>query len=221
MIHMQNVTKFYATPHGRKYVLRDVTFKFPEKCNIAILGRNGTGKSTLLRLLGGIDYPNAGKINCPGRISWPMGLQGGLQGSLSGRDNARFVCRIYGDNEGEVDRKVEFIHEFSELDDYFNMPVKTYSSGMRSRLSFAMSMAFEFDIYLLDEITSVGDQRFREKSRETLESKKGKANFIKVSHNMNELKRECDIGVLLENSQLSVYEDINEAVSIYQKGLNG
>ncbi|MBA1445488.1 MAG: ABC transporter ATP-binding protein [Gammaproteobacteria bacterium] len=217
MIRMENVTKYYPTPKGRKYVLRDVNIEFPSNSNIAILGRNGMGKSTLLRLLGGIDYPNRGYVRSEGRISWPMGLQGGVQGSLSGRDNARFVCRIYGDTEHEVARKIEFILEFSELDDYFDMPVKTYSSGMRARLSFATSMAFDFDIYLMDEITAVGDQRFKEKSRAALQEKKDKANIIKVSHNMQELIRDCDVGIYLKNGQMHLYEDIEEAVAIYRK----
>ncbi|MBL3527804.1 MAG: ABC transporter ATP-binding protein [gamma proteobacterium endosymbiont of Lamellibrachia anaximandri] len=217
MINLENVTKFYPTPKGRKYILRDVNIEFPPKCNIAILGRNGMGKSTLLRLLGGIDYPNRGHIRSEGRISWPMGLSGGVQGSMSGRDNARFVCRIYGDSEDEVERKIEYIHEFTELGDYFDMPVKTYSNGMRARLSFATSMAFDFDIYLMDEITAVGDQRFKQKSRAALQEKKDKANIIKVSHNMQELIRDCDVGIYLEKGQMLLYEDIEEAVAIYQR----
>lgn len=217
MIRMENVTKFYFSPAGKKYVLRDVSIEFPPNCNIGILGRNGTGKSTLLRLLGGIDYPSSGHIHVDGRISWPMGLGGGMQGSLTGRDNARFVCRIYGDGEREVDRKIEFILDFSELADYFDMPVKSYSSGMRARLSFAMSMAFDFDIYLMDEITAVGDQRFKQKASAALQEKKDKAKIIKVSHNMAELIRDCDIGVYLEDGKMHIYDDIEEAVAVYRK----
>lgn len=217
MIRMENVTKFYPTTHGRHYVLRDVDFELLEKCNIGIVGRNGMGKSTLLRLLGGIDYPSRGRIKTEGRVSWPMGLQGGVQGSLSGRDNARFVCRIFGDTEDEVDRKIDFILEFSELDDYFDMPVKTYSNGMRARLAFATSIAFDFDIYLMDEITAVGDQRFREKSRAALQEKKDQAYIIKVSHNMQELIKDCDVGIYLNDGKIEIFDDIKEAVSVYQK----
>lgn len=216
MISMNRVTKYYPTPKGRKYVLRDASFSLPSRCNIGIIGRNGMGKSTLLRLLGGIDYANSGDIRIDGSVSWPLGLQGGVQGSLSGRDNARFVCRIFGENEREVERKIEFIHEFSELDDYFDMPVKTYSNGMRARLGFATSMAFDFDIYLLDEITAVGDRRFKEKSRDALQEKKDRANFIKVSHNMQELVQDCDVGLYLENGKVTVFEDIKEAVAVYE-----
>jgi capsular polysaccharide transport system ATP-binding protein len=215
MISLEGVSKYYPTPKGRKYILQDVSVEFPPNKNIGILGRNGMGKSTLLRLLGGIDFPNSGRIQINGRISWPMGLAGGLQGSLTGRDNARFVCRIFGDSEREVDRKIGFIHEFSELDDYFDMPVKTYSSGMKARLTFATSMAFDFDIYLIDELTAVGDRRFKEKSKQALQEKKDRASFIKVSHNMQELKQECEVGIYLENGKMHVYDDIEQAVAAY------
>lgn len=217
MISLEGVSKYYPTPKGRKYILQDVTVKFPPNKNIGILGRNGMGKSTLLRLLGGIDFPNSGRIQIDGRISWPMGLAGGLQGSLTGRDNARFVCRIFGDNEREVERKIGFIHEFSELGDYFDMPVKTYSSGMKARLTFATSMAFDFDIYLIDELTAVGDKRFKEKSKQALQEKKDRASFIKVSHNMQELRQECEVGVYLENGKIHVYDDIEQAVATYNR----
>jgi capsular polysaccharide transport system ATP-binding protein len=217
MITLNKVTKYYPTPKGRKYILRDVSVEFPENRNIGILGQNGMGKSTLLRLLGGIDFPNSGNIHINGRISWPMGLAGGVQGSLSGRDNARFVCRIYGDSEKEVQRKIEFIQEFSELGDYFDMPVKTYSNGMKARLTFATSMAFDFDIYLIDELTAVGDKRFKEKSRDALIQKKSKANIIKVSHNMNELIQDCDVGVFMSNGSMKVYECIQDAVNAYNR----
>jgi capsular polysaccharide transport system ATP-binding protein len=218
MIRLVNVTKYYPTIRGRKYVLRDVSLELPTNCNIGILGRNGMGKSTLLRLMGGIDFPNRGSITREGRISWPMGLVGGAQGSLSGLDNARFVCRIFGDTEEEVNRKIEFIREFSELGDYFDMPVKTYSSGMKARLTFATSLAFKFDLYLVDELSAVGDQKFKQKSRHALEEMKGRSHFIKVSHNMQELTEECDAGILLENGRVRLFEDINEAVDEYQKG---
>ena len=216
MIRMENVSKYYPTTSGRHYVLRDVSFELPSKCNIGIVGRNGTGKSTLLRLLGGIDYPNRGKIKTDGRVSWPMGLQGGVQGSLTGRDNARFVCRIYGDTEDEVARKIDFILNFSELGDYFDMPVNTYSTGMRARLTFATSISFDFDVYLLDEITAVGDQRFKEKSRVALQEKKDKAYIIKVSHNLQELIKDCDVGIYLNDENIKIFGDIKDAVSAYQ-----
>lgn len=217
MIKLTRVTKYYPTPNGRKYILKDVSLDIPGGKNIGVFGRNGTGKSTLLRLLGKIDYPNQGRIEVKGSLSWPMGLSGGYQGSLSGRDNASFVCRIYGDNENEVAEKVAFVHEFSELADYFDMPVNSYSSGMRSRLSFAVSMAFDFDYYLIDELTAVGDAQFKKKSQQALEEKKGRANVIHVSHNPGQLKKQCDIGIFLHEGKLHCYENMDEAIAAYQK----
>ena len=150
MIELQNVSKYFPTPHGRKYALRDVSLSLPEKANVGVLGLNGAGKSTLLGLIGGIDFPNEGKIKLEGSISWPLGLSGGVQGSLTGKENAVFVCRVYGDDASAIKEKLEYILAFSELGDYFDMPVKSYSSGMRSRLLFAISMAFDFDIYLIE-----------------------------------------------------------------------
>ena len=221
MIYMEQVTKYYPTASGRRYILKDVTQTLPENKNIGVFGRNGTGKSTLLKLLGGIDYPNSGKITIKGSMSWPMALSGGIQGSLTGRDNARFVCRVYGDNEKVLNKKVSFIHEFSELDEFFDEPVKTYSSGMRSRLAFAISMAFDFDYYLMDEVTAVGDARFKEKARAALNEKREKSNVIFVSHNIGEIKRICDIGMYIEDGQLKIYDDLDEAAARYKKMIQG
>lgn len=217
MIRLENVSKYYPTAKGKKYVFRNLNFEFPEKSNIGVLGLNGTGKSTLLRMIGGIDFPNQGKIEITGSISWPLGLGGGVQGSLSGRDNARFVCRVYGDSEKAIREKLNFIHEFSELDDYFDLPVKTYSSGMRSRLLFAVSMAFDFDIYLIDEITAVGDARFKEKSQNALKEKREKSNYIMVSHNVNELIKECDSLLVLGNGGVKLFNDIQEGMQYYKE----
>jgi len=217
MIRLQGVTKYYPALQGRKYILRDVTLELPEKTNIGIIGRNGAGKSTLLRLLGRIDYPNRGRVETDLNISWPMGLAGGMQGSMTGRDNAAFVCRVYGSNTEEVREKLAFIYEFSELEDYFYMPVKSYSSGMRARLTFAMSMAFEFDLYLIDELTAVGDRRFKEKSKEALEERKSRANFIMASHNMQELLKGCDAGMFIHDGQLMLFDTMTEAVTAYDE----
>ncbi len=219
MIELQDVTKYYPTRSGRHYVLQDVSIVFPSNLSIGILGRNGTGKSTLLNLLGGIDYPNKGRIISEDSISWPMGLASGLQASLTGKDSAKFVCRIYGQDEHEVREKVAFVHEFSELGDYFYEPVKSYSSGMRSRLTFAMSMAFDFDYYLMDEITAVGDPQFKEKAAEALNDRAERSNVIYVSHNLNELRRLCDIGVFIEDKKLIMFDDVDDAIDVYQEKL--
>ncbi len=215
MIRLENVTKYYQTPHGRKYVLRDVSLEIPGGVNVAILGINGSGKSTLLRLLGGIDSPNSGKISIDMDISWPMGLAGGLQGSMSGRDNAKFVCRIFGDSYEEMQERVAKIEGFAELDKYFDMPVKTYSSGMKAKIKLAISVAFDFDCYLFDELGSVGDALFRKKTETLFANKEGNANFIIVSHNLNELIHDCHQAIVLHKGELRTFESVVEGVNYY------
>ena len=171
MISLKNVTKYYPTKHGPHYILRDVSLDFPMDKNIGVFGVNGSGKSTLMSLLAGVDQPNKGKITVQGNISWPLGLSG-YQGSMSGRENAEFICRIYGKSRREIREKVEWIKEFSELGRFFEMPLKSYSSGMRSKFSFGVSMAFDFDYYLIDELTAVGDARFKKKCKQVFDEKK-------------------------------------------------
>ena len=167
-----------------------------------------------MNLLAGVDQPNAGKILVKGNISWPLGL-GGYQGSMTGRENAEFICRIYGKSRQQIRERIDWIKDFSELDKYFEMPLKSYSSGMRSKFSFAVSMAFDFDYYLIDELTAVGDARFKKKCKEVFDAKKGKANFLFVSHNMNELKRQCDVGLFIRDEKLHLYDSVQEAIEAY------
>lgn len=221
MIELQNVSKYFPTPHGRKYALRDVSLSLPEKSNVGVLGLNGAGKSTLLSIIGGIDFPNTGKIKLEGSISWPLGLSGGVQGSLTGKENAVFVCRVYGDDAAAIKEKLQYILAFSELGDYFDMPVKSYSSGMRSRLLFAISMAFDFDIYLIDEITAVGDARFRQKSREALLEKRSRSNYIMVSHNVNELIKDSDVLLVLDEGRATLFDSVDDGLSFYQQLVKG
>ncbi len=216
MIELHKLTKSYRTNAGRKYVLQDVNLCLPEGANIGILGRNGAGKSTLIRMLGGIEPPDSGEIVTDKNISWPLALTGGFQGSLSGRDNVKFVCRVNGLRNEELRSRVASIHEFSEIGDYFDMPVKTYSSGMRSRLGFALSMAFEFDVYLVDEITAVGDQRFKQKCTRAFKRLRGRSSVIMVSHSMNSLRNECDIGIVLKDGQACLFNTIEQAIEAYQ-----
>lgn len=215
MIELRNLTKSYRTRNGRHYVFRDLNVTIPTKANVALLGRNGAGKSTLMRILGGIDYPDQGKVVSDVSISWPLALSGGFQGSLTGRENAKFVCRIYGE-EAELNSKLAFIKEFSGIEDYFEEPVKSYSSGMKARVAFALSMAFEFDVYLVDEITAVGDQDFKKKSQKAFDSMRERAGVVMVSHNMATLKQQCDMAILLENSTAKVFKDIEEGIACYQ-----
>lgn len=218
MILLDGISKWYPTRMGRKYVLRDVTALLPAGKHLGLLGRNGAGKTTLLRLIGGIDFPNRGAIRTTAKISWPVGLASGFQGGLTGREGARFVCRINGVTDRDaIAEKLDYIKNFSEIGDYFDMPVKTYSSGMRARLTFSTSMAFEFDYYLLDEIMSVGDFSFRQKCTDIIENRRGRSTFIVASHNVRTIKKICDIGIILENAGISIYTDIEEAVDVYQR----
>lgn len=215
MITLENVTKYYPTPQGRKYVLRDVSLQIPKGKNIAILGVNGSGKSTLLRLLGGIDSPSSGKIKIDMDISWPMGLAGGLQGSMTGRDNAKFVCRIFGDDSKMLKARVKAIESFADLGPYFDMPVKTYSSGMSSKIKLAISLSFEFDCYLFDELGSVGDALFRKKTSSVISSRSNQANFIIVSHNVNELIEDCSMALVLHEAKLHSFHSVLDGVDFY------
>ncbi len=217
MIELRNLSKSYRTNAGRNYVLRDVNLNLPEGMNVGILGRNGAGKSTLIRMLGGIEPPDSGEIVTNKRISWPLALMGGFQGSLSGRDNVKFVCRVHGATGKELRRRMDFVHEFSEIGDYFEMPVKTYSSGMRSRLGFALSMAFDFEVYLVDEITAVGDQCFKQKCTQAFKQLRGRSSLIMVSHSMNSLRNECDIGIVLKEGEALMFDSIDKAIEAYQE----
>jgi capsular polysaccharide transport system ATP-binding protein len=191
MIEIRNLTKYYPVKGGVRYVMRDVSLTIPSRTNLAILGPNGAGKSTFLRMIGGEEPPNSGTIITDQEISWPLGLTSGFQGSLTGRENVLFVCRINGLNFDESRYVVNLVSDFAEIGEYFDMPVGTYSSGMRGRLSFGLSMAFEFDVYLIDELTSVGDTNFREKAKAAFESIRKRASLIFVSHNIKILKQSC------------------------------
>lgn len=217
MIELYNVTKYYKTANRKKYILKNVTKTIPGGVNVGILGRNGAGKSTLLRMLGGIDFPNEGIIMSPNSFSWPMGLTGGFQGSMTGRQNVKFVCRIYGKSNYEIEQSIEFVREFAEIGDYFDMPIKTYSSGMKSRLSFGLSLVFDFDYLIIDETLSVGDKNFQEKSKKALRKKIENCNILLVSHSMPVLKELCDVGIVVHGGQMYYIDDIEEAIKTYNK----
>ncbi|WP_237057898.1 ABC transporter ATP-binding protein [Microbulbifer sediminum] len=219
MIELRNLTKSYRTPHGRKVLFRDVSAVFPENRNIGILGRNGAGKSTLLRIMGGIDYPDAGRVITDKRISWPMGLSGGFQGSMTGRENCAFVCGIHGIWGSARRRVLDRVQDFAEIGDYFDAPVKSYSSGMRSRLAFGLSIAVDFDVYLVDEVMSVGDAHFKHKCEQVIAEKRKTSNFIIVAHAMPQLKKNCDVGIYVGDGGLKIFDTVEEAIALYQQGL--
>lgn len=216
MIKLENLTKSFVTPKGRHYVFKNLNAILPENKSVALLGKNGAGKSTLLRIIGGIDYPDSGKVITNKSISWPVALAGGFQGSLTGRQNVRFVSRLYV-NEESVSEKIAFVEEFAELGKYFDMPIKSYSSGMRSRLGFGLSMAFDFDYYLLDEVGAVGDASFRAKSQKLLDDLKANSNIIMVSHDLNDLTRNCDVAFVVMNGEAQYFENMEQAIEVYKQ----
>lgn len=217
MIKIDNLTKSYKTPKGRHYVFKGMNIDIPDGQSVALIGRNGAGKSTLLRIIGGIDQPDSGQIITDKTISWPVGLSGGFQGSLTGRDNVKFVARLYSEKKDFAD-KVKFVEGFSELGKYFDMPIKTYSSGMRSRLGFGLSMAFHFDYYLVDEVTAVGDARFKQKCTDLFNAKAGISNFLMVSHSLHSLKQYCECAIYVgRNNEVKFFNDVDEAIVKYKK----
>jgi len=216
MIKLQNVTKYFRTNEGRKYLLKNVSLTLPDT-NIGILGRNGAGKSTLMRMLGGIEFPNKGTIISSNSFSWPLGLSGGFVGSMTGAANVKFVCRLYGKNKTEMKNIIQYVKDFSELGNYFDMPIKTYSSGMKGRLNFGLSLAFSFDYMLIDETLSVGDARFKQKAKTELMNKIKHCNILLVSHDMKTLSELCQAGLLLHEGALHYYDDINDGIEEYKK----
>lgn len=216
MIRLEKLTKSYLTLRGRKVVFRDLSLEIPGEADVGLIGRNGAGKSTLMRLLSAVDLPDAGKIVTDGRLSWPVGLMGGMQGTLTGRDNVKFVCRIHGVRGPAMSEKVRYVEEFAELGSYFDEPVATYSSGMRARIGFGTSMAFDFDYYLIDEVMGAGDAVFRTKSRRVFAERLGSACVILVSHNMNLIRKMCDIVVHLDRGRATLYPDVEQGIAAYQ-----
>ncbi len=215
MILIENVHKRYMTEHGAgKWVLRDINIIIPSHQNVGLIGANGAGKSTLLRIICGADYPNRGRIERRCRVSWPLG-QGGLEGTLTGRQNAKFVCRIHG-HKANINDRLEFINDFAELGKAFDDPLKTYSTGMRSRLQFALSLAFNFDVYISDEVTAAGDASFKKKAAEAFKNKASQTSVIMVSHSERDLKEFCQSGILINDGQAYWFDHLDDALQAYK-----
>lgn len=217
MIRVEQLTKSYRLKGRRHYVFRDLSFEIPEKTNLGILGVNGAGKSTLLRILGGIDHPDAGTIRTPCTFSWPLGLSGGFIHHISARENCKMICRIYSMDIRDIPDALERIKAMSGIGEYFEDPMKTYSSGMKSRVAFALSMAFDFDYFLLDEITAVGDKLFRQTAASALADKREHSKVLMVSHQMHTLREFCDSGILLHAGKVNFFPDIEDAIKAYDK----
>ncbi len=216
MIELRNITKIYRTIAGPNVVLDDISVVFPPLDSIGILGRNGAGKSTLMRIIGGAEAPTAGTMVRQGRISWPIGFSGGFSVSLTGEENCRFVARIYTQ---DMQRVIEETRAFADLGSYFYMPVRTYSSGMRARLAFGLSMAIDFDLYLVDEVTAVGDKPFRTKCKRAFEDRRLRAGLIMVSHDLGTLREYCRRCAVLDHGKLRLYDSIDEAAAAYEERL--
>ena len=214
MIRLEHVSKAYRTRNGRKIVLDNANATFEAGHNFGILGVNGAGKSTLIRLLAGSELPDRGAVRRSGRVSFPLGFGGTFHGALSGRENAAFIARIYG---AAMRPTIGYVEDFAELGEYFEMPVNTYSAGMRARLAFAACLAIDFDLYLIDEVTEVGDQRFRRKCAEAFRARMAHSDIILVTHNPQTLRQYCDRGAILANGALSLYEDIGAALTQHHR----
>lgn len=219
MIAVDDVHKRYMTEHGAgKWVLKGVSFTIPPKLNVGLIGANGAGKSTLLRIIGGVDQPTKGSVERHCRVSWPMGFGGGLQGSLTGRQNAKFVCRIHG-FEDQIPHKLAYIQNFANIGDAFDEPVKTYSSGMKSRLQFALSLAFDFDVYISDEVTATGDAAFRKKAAQAFKKLANRSSLIMVSHGEGTLKQFCSAGIWINEGKAYWFDQIDDALYAYKDSL--
>ena len=200
---------------GHVPLLDHADFSLLESERIGLIGRNGAGKSTLVRLLGGADAPDSGTIATNKSISWPVGLSGGLHGTMTGRENIKFVSRVYGAEGDAMRQKVSYVEDFAEIGSWIDEPVKTYSSGMRSRLAFGLSMAFDFDYYLIDEVMSVGDAHFKRKCADVFETRLQKSKVVLVSHSMPEIKKLCDVVLLVRDGGVQIYDDVDEGIKAY------
>jgi len=214
VITLDNVSKGYAMTGGRKVVLRDATATFASGHNYGVLGVNGAGKSTLIRLLPGSEMPDRGHIHRDARVSFPLGFGGTFHGALSGRENVAFIARIYG---ASVRHTTRYVEDFAEVGGYFDMPVNTYSSGMRARLAFGTCLAVQFDTYLIDEVTEIGDDRFRQKCAAAFRDRMQNSDIILVTHNGRTIRQYCDGGAVLANGSLELYDEVGDALGRYQQ----
>jgi capsular polysaccharide transport system ATP-binding protein len=213
MIRLQGIHKSYKTHLGRHEVLRGIDATFMPGEKVGILGRNGAGKTTLLRLISGVEQPNSGSIQRRMSVSWPLGFAGAMHYSITGADNARFIARIY---EKPIQETVDFVEDFAELGEYYRLPVRTYSSGMIMRLGFALSLAVDFECYLVDEVIAVGDTRFGERCRVALNERQQKSALLLVSHIPATVQAFCTSAAVLNDGRLTRYDDLDEAIAVYQ-----
>lgn len=215
-IEFRDVSKHYLTPTSRKVIVDHLNLTLPRGARIGILGRNGAGKSTLIGMIAGTVQPNAGEIQRQGSISWPLGFAGSFANDLTGRQNVRFVARIYGI---DTDALVDYVQDFAELGAFLDMPVRSYSSGMKARLAFGLSMGISFDWYLVDEITAVGDTAFRNKSLSVFKSRLHNSGLLMVSHSVNTIRSYCTSGLVLENGVVRYFPAVAEAIAVHEANM--
>jgi capsular polysaccharide transport system ATP-binding protein len=214
MIQLNKVFKFFKTERHTKIVLDHVSTVFDTSHSYGILGVNGAGKSTTLKIIAGTQLPNSGRVIRTVRVSWPLGFAGGVHPQLTGRENVHFVARIYG---ADPRKAAAFVEDFAELGDYLDAPVKTYSTGMAAKLNFGMSMAIDFDVFLIDEITGVGDSRFQKRCAEVFAQRRKNTSVIYVSHSMNSVARYCDRAGVLVDGQLLMFDTVGKAAEFYNR----
>jgi len=218
MIRLRNLCKTFVLRGQRKVVADNINVTFPSGTCVALLGRNGAGKSSLLSMIAGSLQQDSGDIDIIGSVSWPVGFAGSFHRDLTGAQNTRFVGRIYG---VDTDALVDFVDDFAELGEHYHLPFHTYSSGMRGRLAFGVSMGIRFDTYLVDEVTATGDAAFKTKSRVVFMERMKESGAIMVSHSMGAVRRICDAGAVLENGRLTYYDDLEEAIAHHRENVGG
>ncbi len=216
MIQLENLSKSFWTPAGPKVVADQINMTFPTGVSVGLLGRNGAGKSTLMDMIGGTLKPDSGQITSTGTISWPVGFAGSFHRDMTGSQNTRFIARAYGVDTEEL---MDFVADFAELGAHFNMPVRNYSAGMKSRLAFGLSLGIPFQTYLVDEVTSVGDAAFRRKSRQVFLDRMNTAGAIVVTHSPAQLRSFCQAGAVIENGKMTYHEDIEEAIRHHNENM--
>jgi capsular polysaccharide transport system ATP-binding protein len=216
MIEFRNVSKYYLTHHSRKVVVDHLNLRLPTGAKVGLLGRNGAGKSTLIGMIAGTVKPNTGSIHRRGSISWPLGFAGSFAPDLTGAQNIRFAARIYGIDTDEL---TDYVQDFAELGDFLDMPVRAYSSGMKARLAFGLSMGVSFDWYLVDEITAVGDAAFKRKSLAAFKERLENAGLLMVSHATGTIRDYCDCGLVLEGGRIRFFPDVEEAIAVHDRNM--
>lgn len=214
MISLSNVLKFYKIRGSAKIILDHVSLDFRAGTSYAILGINGAGKSTTMRLLAGTELPNSGRITRSARVSWPLGFAAGLHPAMTGRENVQFVARIYGQNPKTA---VAFVEDFAEVGAYIDEPYRTYSSGMAQRLAFGLSMAIDFECYLIDEVTAVGDARFQARCNEEFAKRRARSDVVMISHSMETVRDYCSRAIVLAHGVIHEFSNVDDAIELYKK----